>query len=313
MNEGLYGNAKLEPVLLTRLRWTHIFSVDALGVVSADSLFKVLNTSEYQSSPPAAKFQMGTPGLVLINGDHYRFSADGVVWQPHSGPAMSNPCDIAFGAGRYLVVQKAFNGPNANFSTDGLTWADQALPESQKYDSIAWNGTRFVATYLQGTNPGTSNVMTSLNGVTWAKTSIPGCSTWNNQVKASGTTFTMEGNATGTGTHCTSTDGINWTDTTPAAPVIPPAIWRGNRFPGPVDSQTLGQYTVSLELQGLSLDGGLHWVKELPPETVQDPGFSLEYPPEVVVGTGFGKLFIATRTAIYGHDDEAVEQVFFLR
>lgn len=94
----------------------------------------------------------------------------------------------------------AAGGDNRAFFTK------RTLPTSGNWNSLAYNGSVWIAVV-----PGSTQSATSTDGNTWTSRTLPVSLNWNGAA-AIGSTFVLV--AGGTTTYLTSTDGINWTQRT---------------------------------------------------------------------------------------------------
>ena len=109
-------------------------------------------------------------------------STDGINWtEPISPPntlnsSQSIAMDVSWNGFIWVAVGRWIDGTNMyiiSTSTDGITWSNATNPLYSVYpnailNSIAWNGTLFIATGATGMGFGL--IMTSENGLTWSYT-----------------------------------------------------------------------------------------------------------------------------------------------
>ena len=161
---------------------------------------------------------------AFADGTGLKKSTDGITWL--TVPiASSNVADIAFGLGRYVVVQYNGGAPY-NFgiiwSSDGITWtpASSVNLNGMYGYSIAFGNNVFVAG-AAGVTDGSSYLKYSFNGINWFNANFPTVGNLiRRQIKFANGSFMAVGYCQpGTGraanqlSAASSKDGINWSYT----------------------------------------------------------------------------------------------------
>jgi hypothetical protein len=99
------------------------------------------------------------------NSNNAAWSANGETWETVTLPSGMNRCSIAFGSGRFVVVDGDFSTPAAAWSVDGKAWtAALSLDGSERWASVAYGNGTFAA--LAETNGKVA--VSSDGGDTWA-------------------------------------------------------------------------------------------------------------------------------------------------
>ncbi len=136
-----------------------------------------------------------------------RTSTDGITWTGRSSGTQETMYGVTWGDGQFVAVGGTWDDPSTGdalvlTSPDGVEWTAQATPASvtTALDSIAWNGSQFVATGYFGL------IMTSPDAATWTVQD----SAYDLRLSAviwNGDMFTTVGDD---GTILTSVDGAAW-------------------------------------------------------------------------------------------------------
>ena len=125
-------------------------------------------------------------------------------WTKHYQTPNTPPADIAYGAGRYVVVGGE-GGEIVRTSDDGTHWTTLSVdPNSPGLYGIVYAAGTFVMVGLKGT------VRTSTDGLNWT-TQVSGTDKVLFDITYGGGQFMAVGLA---GTAITSTDGVTWTSRT---------------------------------------------------------------------------------------------------
>ena len=146
-------------------------------------------------------------------------SPDGTSWTPVANTLKKELNGVAFSGSTLVAVGR--NGAIAT-SANGTTWSLKASGTTLDLHGVIWARNQFVAVGghesddYDSTGPGGSVVLTSPNGTTWTRRTVP----TNRPLSAitfNGTQFVAVGRSTGDGPQpgtavvITSPDGINWT------------------------------------------------------------------------------------------------------
>ncbi len=130
-------------------------------------------------------------------------SKDGVTWSKNPQLENFEMQAIVWGKGRFVALEfKLHNKSSLWTSADGLNWTEYD-PTIDKLDSIAFNGSRFVA--VGGDSDG-ALVMTSEDGLKWTQRKTGMKSALGDIVWGNGTFIALSGE----GTSAVSKDGITW-------------------------------------------------------------------------------------------------------
>ena len=161
---------------------------------------------------------VGVSGTILT-------SPDGVTWTARVAGSADTLQSVIWNGTKFVTVAIALTG-NSSLSTsvDGVNWISVQLNIPCSFsDSIAWDGTTYVLTCLQG-------ILTSTDLVNWTKQSI-GTNIYPKSVLWSGTQFiAVTGNSL-----IKSTDGIVWSIQQPvgyqALPItLTSVVWGNNEY-----------------------------------------------------------------------------------
>jgi hypothetical protein len=188
--------------------------------------------SAQTGSPYAITFGRGrflTQGAAPAGGTGRwaYLSVDGVSWQGSlcSGLTLlqDNLKVLSFGRGRYLGAQSGFNGERLWSSPDVISWQPTfaiggALGRWLTIDSLAYGHGRFVAVGHDSWATNHALVVTSGDGVHWARVSQSGLAPVAAVTYANGM-FLGLGSAAGLSRVLTSIDGEVWAKRTDSAPV----------------------------------------------------------------------------------------------
>ena len=94
------------------------------------------------------------------------FSADGASWTQREFDTVGNPSAVAWSGSR--LVATALSG-HILTSSDGPDWLGQNQTFSWPLSSVVWAGTQFMALGASGDLPSATVVVTSPDGVNWAR------------------------------------------------------------------------------------------------------------------------------------------------
>lgn len=160
-------------------------------------------------------FLVGDPGIVLVTDD-------GINWTRHDLSAASyvNRCASNGSTICFLTQDGVFT------STDGTTWqGPYTVPSSSNsnnWKEMIWTGSEFAC--LNGFN----ELLSSIDGVTWGITVLPGAVTWT-AIGGNGVVRVLIGS--GSTSYLTSRDLINWKARTAPMTISGNAIsWDGKEF-----------------------------------------------------------------------------------
>jgi len=137
----------------------------------------------------------------------------GATWTSFSLPRSQDWCAIRSNGTRFVAL--ASSSIYGATSTDGINWTEITLPAGLVNANVAWNGTIWLALSYYGANTSNgSGVATSTDGITWTARTKPDNYNATHALAAKGSTFANIGTNQGRG--FVTTDGINYTTTSPA-------------------------------------------------------------------------------------------------
>lgn len=199
-------------------------------------------------------------------------SPNGVDWTPRTNAAKGGLYSVAWSGTQFVAV-----GTNGQIftSANGIAWASRNSGVKLLLSDVVWTGAQFVAVGgntvddPSGTGPGGSVVLTSPNGTTWTRRTIPTANPLQavcfdgHQLVAVGAHYSGAEPGLSEAAVLTSSDGVNWT--LRASDVFDTGItdvaWNGSAFVA-----TLGNFGIITSPDGLS------W---LPASSVPAPPASL--------------------------------------
>ncbi len=138
---------------------------------SADGIAWQLNTpAAFLGQPITVLLAYGTSFIGMSSGNSW-LSTDGITWGRHSLLAfqVDTWAGIAWN-GTIFVTVGSSNGRSLT-SSDGITWSFTTNLTGVNYSSICWDGTNFIVA-PRGTPAGTTNAVTSPDGITWTTHAI---------------------------------------------------------------------------------------------------------------------------------------------
>ena len=207
-------------------------TAELLGVAASESMIVAVGAGgTIMTSPDGREWTPRTSGIsahlravawsgqrFIAVGDNLAIlvSPDGMSWVPASAPrAEGTLCGVTAGGGLIVAVGSAPMLTGASTDTtviltspDGLAWTDRGPSlQYRSLQSVAWSGTRFVATALQESFPADVIVLTSPNGLTWAPVTLPGSDYSIFDITWTGSTFVTAGTG---GVSFVSGDGEAW-------------------------------------------------------------------------------------------------------
>jgi len=197
------------------------------GSIASPSIFSlgdvIWNGAQFAAVGAGINPISGVPSLAVLT------STDGILWTEQTAvvtPLNSNPVlnRILWTGTQFVTV-----GPGNNILTspDAITWSLQnsGLSPQTSFGAIAWNGTQFI---LAGLTQGFHVILTSPDGVNWARTAPPPITSTFTDVVWTGSRFVAVGVA---GAVATSTDGISWAEQISGYPEnLVAATWGGGRI-----------------------------------------------------------------------------------
>lgn len=128
----------------------------------------------------------------------------GATWT--AGDAASGATAIAYGLGKFFVVEGNFSNSSA-YSTDGTTWTAATLPSNADSSESNWVDVAFGNGRFVAISDTAAQVAVSYNGTTWVSATLPVDAEWKKIAYGNGVFFAI----TNTEIAATSNDGINWT------------------------------------------------------------------------------------------------------
>jgi hypothetical protein len=185
------------------------------SVVSSDGVTWTAYNLTDLFDPTSLVFGNGT--FVAAASTYMYTSTDGIFWRTRTSAHPYGWTSVAFGNSVFVAVTNASIGGSAyvQTSSDGITWTAQAgapsaLPSGYGWDRIDYCNNLFIAV----SHAVTTNIMTSPDGVTWTKRTVPSgvysASTYGSA------TYCIVGNQFGASypTVLSSSDAITWTSRT---------------------------------------------------------------------------------------------------
>lgn len=149
-------------------------------------------------------------------------TADGVAWTQRVLPASAGWNCVAYGNGRFVAYGTS---PVSAYSLDGASWVAGGTPGiNDPYGKMAFGSGRFVVAAASGS---IGSVSSTVDGVTWATSSLPGTRRANGLAYGNGF-FAITGN-TGLPTFY-SWDGLAWIAGTSARTASLMAFYHGRFF-----------------------------------------------------------------------------------
>lgn len=142
------------------------------------------NATSWATSTDSANVQKsavayGPDGFVMASNygssaRNFYYSTNGYS-HTHGGtlPVFSNYYDMAYGAGKYVLLAK--NSNSGLYYTWGGSWTTFSIPVQGEWRNIVYGDDRFVAV----SNSSTNKAMYSLDGVTWVEATMPVTAAWN--------------------------------------------------------------------------------------------------------------------------------------
>jgi hypothetical protein len=149
------------------------FVIGAAGTqvfVSPDAATWTLHTVSGFGPPNGVTFGAGTYVIVLNNSPqpHVASSPDLATWTAHTAgyPASSETLwKPVFGLGVFLTASQ--NTARYSTSPDGATWTLRSTYVPNRWGQPIFDGTRFLAPVLNGSN--VPKIVTSTDGITWTE------------------------------------------------------------------------------------------------------------------------------------------------
>ena len=108
--------------------------------------------------------------VAVSTGSDVMVSVDGVTWNANTGNSASY--GLAYGDGLFVAVGSS----RIQSSPDGINWTSRAAPESKFYINVAYANGLWVAV----TTNGSSDIITSVDGITWDGSTYLAGSGWYN-------------------------------------------------------------------------------------------------------------------------------------
>ena len=189
-----------------------------------------ISTDGTNWSYSGTKFSQNVSRIRFINGTFWalgssdtvvRKSSDGLTWTVVGGIGVSGINDIAFGVGRYVIVQQNGTAPfftGIIYSQDGLAWSSSSQVNITGFTgiSVVYANNLFVA--VGKTNDNTSFIKYSIDGINWSNSKFPTTGDLQrDDIQYVGDIFVSTGRTQpGTGlagnqvSVITSTDAISW-------------------------------------------------------------------------------------------------------
>ena len=113
-------------------------------------------------------------------GGAISYSYDGITWYSTNANTFMNDCYSITGNDTIYVATGNENNSDANlysiiYSYDGITWVGvtDKLTLINEGFSVVWNGSIFVCVGTQGSDPGATNIVKSVDGINWTSCISP--------------------------------------------------------------------------------------------------------------------------------------------
>lgn len=183
--------------------------------VISSTLLETNASSTTELSPDWSSVAFGNSTYVAVSRTASNIAAtssDGITWTTRTLPFVANWNSVCYGATSALFVAVCSDAiPGSGFligskfcatSPDGITWTRRSMPTNQSWNSVASDGTTFVAvgsaadgtTTTQGV---TTAAASSTNGLTWVAATMATSQAWN-AVAFGGGRYVAVGNGTAT-------------------------------------------------------------------------------------------------------------------
>ena len=210
------------------------------------------------TNPTISRVRYINSAFWIITNNTLLYSSDGQIdtWKTVSNVTVGVASDIAYGVGRYVLVQSNTFLPYLSgilYSEDGITWI---LPSQVNIGgfqgaTVVYANSQFVAG--GSTTDGSSFMKYSIDGVNWRNTNYPNAGDTkrteiqyiNGKYISLGNNLAITGSAVNQKSIITSTDGINWSYSLTGGFIGNPSINR---------SISYGQITVPLNLSTLYME-----------------------------------------------------------
>jgi hypothetical protein len=233
----------------------------------SDLYGKTYYLSSWTYGSVASPLTTGTSGNGLLvffeNSTGIYTSPDGVTWTLHTGG--QSIWSGVFGNGVFIGISSTGATQSSYRSTDGVNFsAGGTIPVSQSwFKRLYFGGGVFV-----GMPNSSTNGVYTYDGITWNTMSLPGGSTytWGAAAYGNGTWVAITGN--GQLVAATSTNGINWTQRTPAKYASNPVMKFGNGIFVLLDTNITTYQTTT---------DGINWTTHTTPITANQLSFADGY------------------------------------
>ena len=203
--------------------------------------------SAFYAAPIRNTFGSTTVGADTSSVLFYNTSTNEITYGPKS--STDSPTSEQF------LVAGGTAATRSAYSLDGINWTSVSIPATTGVNSVAWNGSLWLA------GGGASYMAYSSNGINWTRTSPPFTLTvralaWNGSLWVAGGT-----NSGVIGALAYSSDGINWTSTTsPITQQVWAVAWNGTLWvAGGGNSGNIGAIAYS--------PNGINWTSTTSPIT----------------------------------------------
>lgn len=190
--------------------------------VISSTLLETNAVSTTELSPDWSSVAYGNSTYVAVSrvaSNIAATSSDGITWTKRTLPFVANWNSVCYGATSALFVAVCSDITTTGgtqigsrfcaTSPDGITWTRRAMPASQSWNSVATNGTSFVAVGGDATNAATTAAASSTDGLTWVAATMATSQVWN-AVAYGGGRYVAVG--TGTATNYDADGAGTWTN-----------------------------------------------------------------------------------------------------
>lgn len=190
--------------------------------VISSTLLETNAVSTTELSPDWSAVAFGNSTYVAVSRTASNIAAtssDGITWTKRTLPFVANWNSVCYGATSALFVAVCSDITTTGgtqigsrfcaTSSDGITWTRRAMPANQSWNSVATNGTSFVAVGAAADGTATTGAASSTNGLTWVAATMATSQVWN-AVAYGGSRYVAVG--TGTATNYDADGAGTWSN-----------------------------------------------------------------------------------------------------